>query len=100
MRSLIHHIQTKSGIQTHEESPTIIHEDNAGCVSRIRESFIKGDRTKHIDPKFFFTHDQTKGRKINIKKIQSGENPADLFTKALPTGKFQELIKLTGVRHL
>ena len=79
---------------------TIIHEDNATCVSRISEGFIKGDRTKHIDLKFFFMHDQTKGRKISIKKIQSCENPADLFTKALPTGKFQELIKLTGVRHL
>ena len=94
LRLLIHHIQKKSGIPACEESPTIIHEDNTACVSHIKKGFIKGDRTKHIDPKFFFTHDQTKGRKIKIKKIQSCENPADIFTKSTTNRKILRAYKV------
>ena len=37
--------------------PTTIYEDNAACIEQIKEGYIKGDRTKHISPNFFFTHE-------------------------------------------
>ena len=39
------------------KTPTIVYEDNAACVAQLKGGYIKGDRTKHISPKFFFTHD-------------------------------------------
>ena len=38
-------------------SPTTLYEDNAACIVQLKNGYIKGDRTKHISPKFFFTHD-------------------------------------------
>jgi len=31
-----------------------LYEDNSACISHLTERYIKGDRTKHILPKFFF----------------------------------------------
>ena len=36
---------------------TIIYEDNVACVAQVRGGYIKGDKTKHISPKFFYTHE-------------------------------------------
>ena len=41
-------------------SPTIIYEDNAAYVAQVRGGYIKGDKTKHISPKFFYTHELRK----------------------------------------
>ncbi|GKE59424.1 hypothetical protein Tco_1498609, partial [Tanacetum coccineum] len=40
-----------------QESPTVVHEDNAACIAQLKDGYIKGDKTKHILPKFIFTHD-------------------------------------------
>ncbi|KAL6329106.1 hypothetical protein AAG906_007652 [Vitis piasezkii] len=44
--------------------------------------YIKGDRTKHVSPKFFYTHELRKSGEI-----------VDLFTKSLPTSTFKKLIQ-------
>lgn len=49
---------------------------------------IKGDKTKHSSPKFFFKHDLQKDNVINAQQIRSSKNLADLFTKELPTTIF------------
>ena len=36
---------------------TIIYEDNAACGAQIKGRYIKGDKTKHISSKFFYTHE-------------------------------------------
>ncbi|XP_057248902.1 secreted RxLR effector protein 161-like [Beta vulgaris subsp. vulgaris] len=100
LRSLTHHILKESGIKETQEGPTIIHEDNTACIAQIKEGYIKGDRTKHIDPKFFSTHDLEKEGTINVTQVQSCNNLADLLTKVLPAKQFQELVHLTGLRRL
>ena len=62
--------------------------------------YIKGDRTKHISPKFFFTHDLEKKGEINVQQIRSVDNLADLFTKALPTSTFKNLVSKIGMCRL
>jgi hypothetical protein len=57
LRSLIQHIREKCGLFTIKDSPTILYEDNVACITQIREGYIKGDKTKHISPKFFYTHE-------------------------------------------
>ena len=57
LRSVFGHIQEECGINSIINCPTIIFEDNTGCIELVSEGFIKRDRTKHIAPKLFFAHD-------------------------------------------
>ncbi|KAF7130064.1 hypothetical protein RHSIM_Rhsim10G0160900 [Rhododendron simsii] len=36
-------------------------------TNKIKGGYIKGDRTKHISPKFFYTHDPQKSGDIDIQ---------------------------------
>ncbi|KAK2443387.1 hypothetical protein QL285_014496 [Trifolium repens] len=100
LRSLIQHIQESCGVSTERINATVIYEDNTACIAQLKEGYIKGDRTKHIYPKFFFTHDLQKNGDINIKQIRSCDNLADLFTKSLPSKTFEQLVQKMGLRRL
>ena len=80
--------------------PTSIFEDNAACIAQVREGYIKGDRIKHISPKFFYTHELQQSRQIDVKQIRFTDNLADLFTKTLPTSTFEKLVYGIGMRQL
>ena len=69
LRSVIQHIQEKCGLSSIKGSPTILYEDNATCITQIRGGYIKGDRTKHISPKLFYTHELQKSGDIDVKQI-------------------------------
>ena len=77
-----------------------MYEDNAACIAQLKNGYIKGDRTKHILPKFFFTHDLQKSGDVRVLQIRSNDNLADLFTKALPTAIFKKLVYRIGLRCL
>jgi hypothetical protein len=98
LRSLISNIREPSGYSSITE-PTIIYEDNAACIDQIKSGFIKGDRTKHISPKFFFTS-ALQGKEINVTQISSANNVADIFTKSLGKNKHWELVPKLGLRRL
>ena len=68
------------------------------CKNQKR--LYKGDKTKHISPKFFFTHELQKSSEIDVQQIRSNNNLADLFTKSLPTSTFKKLIYHIGMRQL
>ena len=72
-------------------SPTIIYEDNAACVAQVRGEYIKRDKTKHISPKFFYTHELQESRQIDVKQIRFTDNLADLFTNSLLISTFEKL---------
>ena len=80
--------------------PTVMFEDNSACIAQLNGGYIKGNRTKHISPKFFYTHDLQKNGEIDVQQIRSSDNLADLFTKALPTATFEKLVKGIGMRRL
>ena len=97
---MTHHIEESCGFPINK-SPTILYEDNAACISQLREGYIKIDRTKHIPPRFFsYTQELIKDKHIDIKYIQSSKNSADLFTKALLTTTFRQHVHNIGMRHL
>ena len=79
--------------------PIKIHEDNAACVAQVQQGYIKSDRTKHIDPKFFFMHDLN-GKQLEIVHVASEKNLADLFTKTLGSTKHEELARGLGMIDL
>jgi hypothetical protein len=78
----------------------MIYEDNTACIAQIKKRYIKGDKTKHISPKFFSTHDLQNNGLINVYQIRSSDNLADLFTKSLPKNIFEQFSHKIGIRHL
>ena len=100
LRLVVHHIGNACGLTLITSIPTTIYEDNATCIEQIKEGYIKGDITKHISPKFFFTHELQKSHEIEVKQIKSSDNIADLFTKALPSSTFKKLTYDIGMRRV
>ena len=78
-------------------SPTLIYEDNVACVAKVRGGYIKGDKTKHISHKFFYTHKLQESWQVNVKQIRSLDDLVDLFTKSLPTSTFEKLVYGIGM---
>ncbi|KAL5539348.1 hypothetical protein UlMin_022296 [Ulmus minor] len=100
LRSMTQHIQESCGLPVNKD-PTILYEDNAACITQIKEGYIKSDRTKHIPPKFFsFTQELEKNKDVDVQYVRSSDNAADLFTKALPTTVFRKFIHEIGMRRL
>ncbi|KAG7559470.1 Reverse transcriptase RNA-dependent DNA polymerase [Arabidopsis thaliana x Arabidopsis arenosa] len=99
LRSMTQHIRSDCGMDEDKE-PTVLYEDNAACIAQLKEGYIKGDRTKHILPKFFSTSDWQKDGTISVQQVRSSENSADLFTKSLPASTLRKLIQQIGMRRL
>nr|GEV26934.1 T-complex protein 1 subunit epsilon [Tanacetum cinerariifolium] len=67
LRLMAQLIVTSCGLNK-ENSPTIIHEDNATCVAQMKEGYIKSNKTKHILPIYFgYTQDLIKDNQIEMK---------------------------------
>ena len=100
LRSMIQHIRDSSGFSLISNTATSLYEDNTTCIAQLKGEYIKGDRTKHISPKFFHTHELQNNDEIDIQQIRSSDNPAYLFTKALPTVTFEKFLCQIGMRRL
>ena len=96
---MIQHIQESRGLPFSKDNPTTLFEDNAACIAQIKGGYIKGDKTKHISPKFFYTHELQKNGEIDVQQIRSSDNLVDIFTKALPISTFRKLIYKIGMRQ-
>ena len=66
---MIQHIQETGGLPSIRGNATKLHEDNATCIAQIKGEFIKGDRTNHISPKFFYTHELQEKCEIDVQQI-------------------------------
>ena len=54
-------------------------------------------KTKHIDVKYHFIREVLDDKLLELIKIHTDDNPADLFTKNLPTKRFTHCRALMGV---
>ena len=78
----MHKIITEQCGLTQDNKPTVIFEDNVVCVAQVRARFIKTDRVKHICPQVFgFSQDLIQSGQIEIKKVDSAHNIADINTR-------------------
>ena len=83
------------------DKPTIIFANKAACIEQVSSGFIKADRVKHISPHLFgYIQDLTEIKQIEVKKIASANNIADVLTKALPAPQHRKLINAAGMRTL
>lgn len=69
------------------DSPTIIHEDNAGAISISEYQGSQPERSKHIDVRYHYIRELIKSKQITVQKINTTQNVADMFTKALGKDK-------------
>ena len=99
LRSMIQHIQESYDLPFSKDNPTTLFEDNAACIAQIKGGYIKGDRTKYISPKFFYTHELQRNGEVDVQQIRSSDNLANLFTKALPTSTFRKLRYKIGMHQ-
>ena len=89
---MIQQIQESCGLHSIKDSPATLFEDNAACITQIKGGYIKGDKTKYISLKFFYTHELQKSGEIDVHQISSCDNLADLFTKSSSTSTINKLI--------
>ena len=100
LRSMIQHIRKSCRLSSIKNKPTVLYENNVACIAQVKGGYIKGDRTKHISPKFFYTHELHNNGEINVQHIRSSDNLIYLFTKALPTTIFKKLVHQIGMRQV
>ena len=100
LRSMIQYIQESCGLPSIKDNPTTLFEDNVTCITQTKEDYIKGDRTKHISLKFFYTRELQKSSEIVVQQICLSDNLTNLFTKSLSTSIFKKLIYQIGMHQL
>jgi hypothetical protein len=79
-----------------ENSPMIhcsVFEDNMGCIDLVKTPRMR-PRTKHIALKYHHFREQVKKKLVTVHHVDTKEQVADIFTKALPDSQFLYLRKL------
>ena len=88
------------GLVSNKGTSTVLFEDDATYIMQMNSGYIKGDKTKHISPKFFYTHELLESGEIDIHQVSSSDNLANLFTKSLSTAIFEKHVYEIGMRKL
>ena len=66
----------------------IIREDNEGAIKMATNRF-SSRRTRHVDVKHHIVHDVVESGVVRIHYVKSGEQYADVLTKALTVSSFE-----------
>jgi hypothetical protein len=90
--SYIHFPKASTSIvQTPTLQPSQVYEDNSACIVLATTESTFKPRTKHIALKFHHFQDQVRNGTVQIAKVATDKNWADIFTKPLVKQKFQNL---------
>ena len=73
---------------------SVVFEDNMGCLEIASKPEQFHPHTKHIGIKWHHFHDQVANGHVEIQKIDTQINWANIFTKPLPRPQFEALRKL------
>ena len=80
-------------------SPIRLLIDNKLTIDLAKHPVAHG-RSKHIETKFHFLHDQVSNEKLELEFCRSEDQVADILTKSLKPIKFKELRDKLGVTSL
>ncbi|MCO5609880.1 hypothetical protein L7F22_064113 [Adiantum nelumboides] len=84
---------TDLGIKEHVP---MLHCDSQSAIQLARNP-VYHSKTKHVDVKYHFIKEMLEDNRIQLVKVHTTENPADLLTKGLLTASFAHCRKLLGV---
>lgn len=79
--------------------PTTIYSDNQSAISLIRNN-SNITRIKHIDIKLFAVQEREENKLIKVEYINTTEQKADIFTKAVMPKQFINLRQLMGLAFI
>ncbi|GAA5971198.1 hypothetical protein JCM11641_004182 [Rhodosporidiobolus odoratus] len=78
-------------------SSTLIHEDNTSCIAIANNPLHQG-RTKHYDIQHHFIRDQISRGRVRLSYINTKDQVADAFTKAITADAFERHRASMGLR--
>ena len=85
-----------------DTAPALIFIDNKSVISLCKNPVLH-DRSKHIDLRYHFIRDCVEKGTVIVEFIKTGEQKADILTKALGRVRFQELrdkLRIVDVKPL
>ena len=82
-----------------QKEPTEIYCDNKSTIAMAKNS-VYHSRTKHIAIKYHFLRETTANKDIEIKYCNTEDQVADIFTKALPRAKLEQLRDMLGISEI
>ena len=85
-------------LQIEQEGATQVHEDNQGVIDCVYGEGSYGNRTKHIDVRYFYTREQIFEGILRVTYIATEYQRADIMTKALQRVKFEYFRRLLGLQ--
>ncbi|KAJ9542980.1 hypothetical protein OSB04_029486 [Centaurea solstitialis] len=74
---------------------TPVYIDNNSAISIVNNP-VKHSKTKHIEIKYHFIRDSNEKKLIQVLKVHTDYQYADLFTKAFDVGRFNPVMATTG----
>ncbi len=80
------------------KTKTVVHEDNSGALTLAKlEPGRSTPTSKFFNVKYHWFREQLKPNHIEVAKVETTEQLADIFTKGLRKDKFREMrLKLCG----
>ena len=84
---------------TIQKEPTEIYCDSKSAIAMAKNA-VYHSRKKHIAIQYHFLRETTTNKDIELKYCNTENQVADIFTKALPRAKFEQLRNILGISEI
>ena len=63
----------------------------------LTKNLMYHERTKHIDVRYHFVREIISQKQVEVKKVGTADNPANMLTKPISVAKFKHCLGLVGI---
>ena len=72
-------------------------QSGSSTANSVTDVLVAGQRTKHIDTRYFWIQERVQDGDLSIKKVPSAKNCADVGTKPVSPSLLQQHCNLAGL---